>query len=243
VIEARDRRRHFCIAVRGNPITWERTLTPVQSDFAFAGAGTRHSWLGPPLRILTQPEFDASCAQLMRLVEQDYAPSLIVGIRTGGLVVAECMARYAPVPPPILPVTSRRASTDTKSSIPLLRTTLGALPRPAVNLLRRVEHRLLIATRASRRRPQTVDHDEIDAIADWVGRRGPQAHILVADDAVDSGVTLATVVSRLAAACRSGTEIRTAVITQTLERPVMRPDYALLQGTLCRFPWSFDAHR
>ncbi len=203
----------------------------------------RPSWLGPPLRILGQHEFEAACAQLMRLVEQDYAPALIVGIRTGGMVVAECMARHSSLPLPVLPVTSRRASTDTKARIPLFRATLSALPRPAVNLLRRVEHKFLIAPRAQQQRAQTIDQREVEEIARSLAGSGARPHLLVADDAVDSGVTLATVVNHLTAACPAGTEIRTAVITQTLEQPVMRPSYTLYRNTLCRFPWSFDAKR
>jgi hypothetical protein len=41
--------------------------------------------------------------------------------------------------------------------------------------------------------------------------------------------------------CPSPAELRTAVITVTLEHPAVQPDYALYRGVLCRFPWSFDA--
>ena len=65
------------------------------------------TWLGPPLLTLQGPDFDRACADLMRLVEADYAPTLIVGIRTGGLIVAEAMALAAtprlPVPAADLP--------------------------------------------------------------------------------------------------------------------------------------------
>lgn len=179
----------------------------------------------------------------MHLVERDYEPALIVGVRTGGMVVAECMARHSSLPLPVLPVTSRRASTNTKTRIPLFRATLSALPRTAVNVLRRVEHKFLIAPRANQQRAQTVDHREVEEIARSLAGGATSRRLLVADDAVDSGVTLATVVNHLAAACPGGTEIRTAVITQTLEQPVMRPHYTLYQKTLCRFPWSFDAKR
>jgi hypothetical protein len=38
-------------------------------------------------------------------------------------------------------------------------------------------------------------------------------------------------------------ELRTAVITMTMEDPAAAADYALYRGVLCRFPWSFDARR
>jgi hypoxanthine phosphoribosyltransferase len=179
----------------------------------------------------------------MRLVEQDYSPTLVVGIRTGGLVVAQHMAHSAAASVPVLPVTCRRAATGRKSRIPLFRATLMTLPAPVVDILRRLEHRWFIASRAQTVRSQVIDADEVDAVADQTARRAVPSRILLTDDAVDSGITLSTVLHHLRAACPSDTEIRTAVITQTLAQPIACPDYALFHGTLCRFPWSFDARR
>jgi hypoxanthine phosphoribosyltransferase len=115
------------------------------------------------------------------------------------------------------------------------------LPRPALDLLRRVEHRLFIAPRTRQARPQQVGHAELDVIAAWIADQPPQSRILVTDDAIDSGATLATVLRLVRAVCPSGTEVRSAVITQTMEQPITTPDYVLFHDTLCRFPWSFDA--
>lgn len=175
------------------------------------------------------------------MVEADYEPTLVVGVRYGGLEVAESMVRAAAASLPVLPVTCRRAATTAKTRIPTLRAVLTALPRPALDLLRRVEHRLFIAPRTHQARLQHVDNAEVDVIADWLVNQQSRSRILVTDDAIDSGVTLATVLRLVRAVCPSGTEIRTAVITQTLEQPITTPDYVLFHNTLCRFPWSFDA--
>lgn len=175
------------------------------------------------------------------MVEADYAPTLVVGIRHGGFEVAASMVRAASAPLPLLPVTCRRAATGAKARVPLLRSVLTALPQPALDLMRRVEHRLFIAPRTHQARPQQVGHAEVDAIAAWLARQPSQSRILVTDDAVDSGATLTAVLRLVRAVCPSGTEIRSAVITQTLEQPITMPDYALFHNTLCRFPWSFDA--
>ena len=151
------------------------------------------------------------------------------------------MSQAATAPLPVLPVTCRRAATGAKARVPLLRTALTALPRPALDLLRRVEHRLFIAPRTRQARPQQVGHAEIEVIAAWLARQPSQSPVLVIDDAIDSGATLATVLRLVRAVCPCGTEIRSAVITQTLEQPITTPDYALFHNTLCRFPWSFDA--
>ena len=66
---------------------------------------------------LHQSAFDSACAELMRLVEVDYAPILVVGIRTGGLVVAQSMIRAASTPLPVLALTCRRELTKVKSRL------------------------------------------------------------------------------------------------------------------------------
>ena len=199
-------------------------------------------WLGPPLTTLHEPAFNDACARLMRRVTADFAPTVLVGIRTGGLTVARAMADAASQDLPVLPVTCRRAGTAAKSRLPWLPALLGALPDPLVDALRKLEHRLLIARRTRRPPRQSIDHAEAAAIAASLTRL-PRARVLIADDAVDSGVTLLTVLRALRALSPPDTEFRTAAITQTHERPAIAPDYVLYRGVLCRFPWSFDAAR
>jgi uncharacterized protein len=201
----------------------------------------RSNWLGPPLRSLDGQAFDEACADLMRRVEADYAPTLVIGIRTGGLVVAECMVRFASTPLTVLPLTCRRASTQAKSRIPLLRSILLGLPRPARDLLRRMEHQYITAPRAHRPRRQDIDPGEVGAVVAHIASLVSPPRVLVADDAVDSGVTLAAVLALLRDIAPAGSEIRSAAITQTLEHPLARPDFVLFRSVLCRFPWSFDA--
>lgn len=224
----------LCGAVGGR---WHHRCLFVRMSTARSTA----AWFGPPVLTLRQAEFDAVCADLMRLVEADYSPTLLVGIRTGGLLVAESMMRAASSPLAMEAITCRRAATGTKSRVPLLHTVLATLPRPAVDLLRRVEHRMLTERRGRNAALPHIDAAELDVIGRWLAAcQGPQ-RILVADDAVDSGVTLETVLRHLHGICPVDTELRSAAITQTLEQPLIRPDYVLFHGILCRFPWSFDA--
>ena len=202
--------------------------------------GTR--WLGPPLTTLREPAFNGACAKLMRLVEGDFAPHVVVGIRTGGLTVARAMVEASTARLAVLPITCQRAGTAAKSRLPWLRPLLSALPDPLVDCLRQVEHRLLIARRTRKPPRQSINQAEAAAIAAAL-ETVPAARVLIADDAVDSGVTLLTVVQALRALCGPDTEFRTAAITQTHESPALAPDYVLYRGVLCRFPWSFDAAR
>jgi hypoxanthine phosphoribosyltransferase len=177
----------------------------------------------------------------MQQVMEDFRPDLLVGIRTGGYVVAEAMVRAAPSAIPLLPLTCRRASTATKSRFKLLPSILAALPRPAVDGLRWLEHHLLTTRRRTQATVQHIDHAEAAAIGLNLTQRSASSRVLVVDDAVDSGVTLATVLRLLRETCPPDTQIRSAVVTVTLAQPLAEPDFVLYRGVLCRFPWSFDA--
>ncbi|MBV9249580.1 MAG: hypothetical protein JO227_10110 [Acetobacteraceae bacterium] len=190
---------------------------------------------GRRVRTLTGPDFQAACAELYEIVHATYEPDLLVGIRTGGLIVAEEMARVSGRVLPVLPLTCRRGGTATKSRF---RTVLAGLPRPIVDQLRIMEHRVLSSRRRAGKPIQPVDHTESVAIGNHLH---PGARVLVVDDAVDSGVTLATVLGTLRERCPEGGQVRSAVVTVTTHNPVAVPDFAWSRGTLYRFPWSFDA--
>lgn len=190
---------------------------------------------------LDKGKFESACAALMYQVLDDFRPDLMVGIRTGGLVVAEAMARAAPYPVPVMPLTCRRASTGVKSRFKLLPTILAALPRPAVDCLRWGEHHLLTARRRTQTKVQHVDSAEAAEIGHRLTQGSVSSRVLVVDDAVDSGVTLATVLRLLRQNSPADVEVRSAAVTVTLAQPLAEPDYVLYRGILCRFPWSFDA--
>src|SRR5512137_951971 len=88
------------------------------------------------VQTLDQAAFETACASLMRMVSVSYAPTMLVGIRTGGLVVAQAMARAVLEPPPVLPLTCQRPGTATKSRLPYLQEMLATLPRGAVDAMR-----------------------------------------------------------------------------------------------------------
>src|ERR1700752_617041 len=60
---------------------------PMDIGAPSARRGTKHE-----VPTLNQMGFDAAWGSLMRTVLQDYKPTLLVGVRTGGLIVAEAMA-------------------------------------------------------------------------------------------------------------------------------------------------------
>lgn len=174
----------------------------------------------------------------MRMVEAGYAPDILVGIRSGGFCVARVMAECATVPVELLALNCGWGGMQARKRAAAR--ILPHLPRRVSDMLRAVAHRLLTTWRRTARARPRIAASERAAIRAHLAQTGGRARILVVDDAVDTGLTLATVLELLRAAAPPGTEIRSACITVTLADPVMRPDYALYSQVLCRFPWSLD---
>jgi len=191
---------------------------------------------------LDRRRFDEVCAELMRHVADDHRPDALIGIRTGGLVVAEAMAKAAGDGLPILAVTCRRPSSRHKPTSSTVRRMVANLPRPLLDQLRVIEHAVL--TRKPPPVPQgdyRFDEDELHDLDAWMASSGARPSVLIVDDAVDSGTTLSVVLDAVRSLAPHGATIRSAAITVTTERPLALPDYALYHRQLCRFPWSLDA--
>ncbi|MBC7799187.1 MAG: hypothetical protein H7Z10_01075, partial [Gemmatimonadaceae bacterium] len=82
---------------------------------------------------------------------------------------------------------------------------------------------------------------EQQAMRAWFAAAGPAPAVLIVDDAVDSGATLAAVLAEVRRLAPPGARIETAAITVTTAAPIATPDHALFNRQLCRFPWSMDA--
>jgi len=186
--------------------------------------------------------FAEVCAELMRRVNRDRRPDVLIGIRTGGLVVAEAMARAAGGEVPVLAMTCRRPSSRRKPTSSTMRRLVAQLPRPILDRLRLAEHALL--TRKSAVAPRgeyQFAESELNCLEAWMATAGRQPSLLIVDDAVDSGTTLSVVLDAIRRRSPLAATIRSAAITVTTDRPLAMPDYALYHRQLCRFPWSLDA--
>lgn len=170
------------------------------------------------------------CRRLQQQVSRDYAPDLIVGIATGGTVVAAEM--YAELPH--VDVTCRRPASASRRRTEQRYGILRRMPVWLLNFMRIAQMRLLQLKRNPHRAVEPVDDATLDAI-----RRAKR--VLLVDDSVDSGITLQNVLHTIRSV-EGEREIRTAAITVTLPNPKIRPDYSIYdEGMLCRFPWSNDA--
>jgi predicted amidophosphoribosyltransferase len=164
---------------------------------------------------------------------------MLIGIPTGGMHVANAMAAAADGLP-VIPLTCRRPSSQRKSW-PAVRKLIAALPRPALDRLRLLEHALLTSRAVAADNTRSFDAKEYDALLAAIAVAGPRPSLLVVDDAVDTGATLSAVLRTVARCAPAGATIRSAAITVTTSRPLVSTDYALYREKLCRFPWSLDA--
>jgi hypoxanthine phosphoribosyltransferase len=181
---------------------------------------------------LDQVRFEDACRSLAEATAA-FEPDVIVGIATGGAVVARSMAGHMPGSPAAVDVRLRRPSTGVKERLRLDRL-LRRIPTRLADLLRWLE----VEIRERFLRPTAPEAPEVapevrDAIA---GAR----RALVVDDTVDSGRTLTAAVAIVRDAAPQA-EVRTAVLTSTWRRPPVRPDYCLYDRVLLRFPWSLDS--
>lgn len=178
--------------------------------------------------------FDSLCDELAHLVQGSFAPDLVVGIATGGIVVGEKVAQRLNTP--LATITRQRAGTRAKD---LFRFSffLPLLPYCVSNHLRvyevrRAEARFRRGRRVFTSRPVVISDQEASLI-------GCANRILVVDDSVDSGATFNDCLRRVRD-INPAAELRTAAITSTFQEPAFVPDYLVMKHTLIRFPWAKD---
>jgi hypoxanthine phosphoribosyltransferase len=191
---------------------------------------------------LDRTAFDEVCAELMRHAGAERWPDALIAIPTGGWHVAQAMAKAAGGDMPVLSLTCRRPSSKLKPGGSAVRKMVSGLPRPIVDRLRLAEHALL--TRRPATRPAVPYHfvqQEIEALRDWMANAPDRLSLLVVDDAVDSGATLAQVVEAVRRYAPPGASVRSAAVTVTTDWPLIQPEYRMFHRQLCRFPWSMDA--
>lgn len=183
------------------------------------------------MRVITlnSADFAAACTRLEQAAA-GFAPDLIVGIAVGGVEVA---ARMFP-DVPHAEVECHRGVSGRKRSHPRLFSVIRRLPVFVRNWMRIIEAKML----SSGRRASSTAVEMSDSARLAISAAG---RILVVDDAVDSGNTLAAVLAEIKA-MHGAVEVASAVITVTTSAPAVQPDYTLYNNqTLIRFPWSMDA--
>jgi uncharacterized protein len=193
------------------------------------------------VKTLDERGLQAAAHALGALVQQDFQPNIIIGVRTGGFVVAGLMTEALPIAAIMLPMTCRRPSTGKKQRFAAVKTMLMAMPDAVTDRLRVLEHKMLTQRQPPQAKTDFIpDAAELAQLTHLLALRGDAAKILVIDDAVDSGATLLAVTETIRRVMAPDAELRTAAITVTTPNPLIQPDYVMYRYVLCRFPWSLD---
>lgn len=185
---------------------------------------------------LDEPALIQACSVLASRVA-DLPYNAIVGVATGGEVIARHMHASLPAVP-IFTATAKRRGTKVKEQLPLDRF-LRRLPMSVNHALRVGEHYLREVRFEYRGRPNLLRQVSLESrLAEWLEQQN-EATLLIVDDAVDSGSTFQGVITAVRE-LNPRTRFYTAAITQTFRRPLVTPDVLLYKATLVRFPWSLD---
>lgn len=196
--------------------------------------------LRPTVRTVDDTGLDEFARRLAVQVAA-FDPQVVVGIARGGVGIAEAVARELGGSPRMVVVRSQRPGTRVKER-PFTSQAIRALPQAVADVARwlEVEYReasFYARGRGSSSLGQDVRVVDPDALHDGVAGAD---RVLVVDDTLDSGQTMAGVV-QVARRSVPRAEIRTAVIATTWRRPPLDPDYVLQPRLLLRLPSSFDA--
>lgn len=191
------------------------------------------------VKTLDDARLQQAAQDLNTLIFNDFIPDIVVGIRSGGYIVAEIMAKCAAHKPILLPISRRRASTEQKSKIKGLRSFLRLLPYAITDRLRIMEHKKLTQNPAPQGQEFAPDATELSNLRNCL-KTHEHSRILIVDDAVDSGATMKAVLDLLFKEVNSACIIKTAALTVTTDNPIIQPNYTLYSHVLFRFPWSFD---
>lgn len=181
------------------------------------------------VKTLHKSDFEKQCQNLFSKIEMQ--PDVVVGILNGGGFVLDEYKKNALGKTEFTTVKLQRDSTKGIKRKSLLQKCLKVLPNILLDGLRRLEHR-----RSLNRKLNKIQSDieiKINLNPEKVNT------ILILDDALDSGVTIKSVIQYLQKKCLNS-EIKTAVISWTNSESIITPDYYIFKNTLVRFPWSLD---
>jgi hypoxanthine phosphoribosyltransferase len=192
--------------------------------------------------VITIDDLHSTANDLLRTVRsRGWQPDLIVGIERGGAEIARAMSADSHIP--LLTLQLQRPSTSTKNRVEsLLGGMLRRSPRWAADLLRHIEDWLLRIRLEDSPAATPVMATDDERVHGDTGLLARASCILVVDDAIDSGNTLAAASRYIEENCAARATLVRAVVTRTrtASTQAISPEVVLHEGVLVRFPWALD---
>lgn len=182
---------------------------------------------------LNKNSLTIKCSELKSKIESD--PQLIVGILNGGrYVVDELRSHFKESEINLVKLRRETGPLDYFAHSFILK----FLPISVLNRLRIYQgsqaKKKIVHLNRDRLSEEYLNFKFDDAFDKKAIKR-----ILIVDDAIDSGRTMFIVKNNLSRLFPN-TEIKTAVISWTIETSIIKPDYYIFKEVLVRYPWSKD---
>lgn len=188
---------------------------------------------------LDKKAFDDACISLAEKIFKDCKPVALIGIATGGAVVArlvhgELLKELHDLR--CFDLSASRASTIVKRRSNI-RYVFRILPLFILDFLRIVESLMLRFNMKSSEVPERYVKFSDELLAYL--KDAQNGCVYIVDDAIDSGATMSRVLAMLKEV-NSALEFKVASLVVTQETPLLTPDVSLYNKVLIRFPWSDD---
>jgi hypoxanthine phosphoribosyltransferase len=180
-------------------------------------------------------DLDILCEKLSHNIIADFRPDLVIGIATGGKIVAEKVNKN--IRCPIVILKRQRAGTIKKNKFKFQKV-LSILPEPLNNTLRKAE--TLFNEFCYEINDMSLTENEVILISGSISNIKSAFKIIVIDDAVDSGSTLKDTLNFLSGLVNKDTIIKTACINITYVNPGVKPDFFIYKRCMVRYPWAID---
>lgn len=186
------------------------------------------------VKTLNQKDFSIKCAELISKL--DFKPDLIIGILNGGGYVMDEIKNQNQFKKVHFELVTLQRNQKFKSTS-IFKNLLKLLPYSVLNKLRVYE---------SEKAKKSIKEIDIHQISNFKidlnflsTIKKPDGTILIVDDAIDTGKTMCIVKNNLIKQFPKA-QIKTAVVSWTIEASIIKPDYFVFKNSLVRFPWSKD---
>lgn len=188
---------------------------------------------------LTQDDFNAACYVLADEIIKDGVPATIIGVRTGGTVVAELVcSRFHDLDINVncLEISASRNSSKVKRKTRVA-SLFGVLPISMLNAFRKIEHYFLkITMKFHMQQERNVQIDQ--PLCDYLVSLN-KGCVYIIDDAIDSGATIKSILNKFKK-INPKLKYKVGVLVVTQASPSIFPETFLYSNVLLRFPWSSD---
>ncbi|NNL16568.1 MAG: hypothetical protein HKO81_08005 [Flavobacteriaceae bacterium] len=183
---------------------------------------------------LNKAIFSKKCSELFSKL--DIEPDLVIGILNGGGYVMEEYRNYKPHTSAFFQTVAIKRNNNLKRNYIAI-FLLKILPYNLLNMLRIYESEKADKS-IKKLKDSNLMNIKLGISLDFLSNESIK-NILIVDDAIDTGKTMLIVKNNLQKIFPK-TKISTAVISWTIERSIVKPDYYLYENALIRFPWSID---